>query len=135
MRYLILLFALCSLASAQEVHKFWDRQQKVVFASTLAVRAADLGQTCDHLAQRFTNGAHIYREEWIPSQRCGVVGAFILGGQAAQTAVQYALHRKGHHRLERIVPIVWTAPNVIGIAYSLSRKGPIIGSIVTQPRY
>jgi hypothetical protein len=93
-------------------HPFWDKQNKIAFAVTAGIRTADIAQTCYGLA-------HGARELALPTQSCAGVASFIALGQGEQLFGQWIAHRKGWHRLERIIPYVSAAPNAFGIAYSL----------------
>lgn len=105
---LVTVFLLLASVSAQEApHSFWDRANKVGFTLSFAVRAADAGQTCYHLSHGSIEGS-------APFQSCGGVTAWIMAGQALQMGGQYLLHRTGHHKLERWLPVS-AAANVYAI--------------------
>ena len=104
-------FVLLASVSAQEApHSFWDRANKIGFTVSFAVRAADAGQSCYHLRHGSIEGS-------APFQSCGGVTAWIMAGQALQMGGQYRLHRAGHHKLERWIPVS-AAANVNAIARS-----------------
>jgi hypothetical protein len=94
-------------ASAEELrmpdapsHKFFDRQNKVAFASLAALVAADAVMT-----QRLTNSgvAHEANPLWRPLVRQGWQGEMAASalGYSAALGVAYTLHKTGHHKMER----------------------------------
>jgi len=97
--------------SGADTHAIWDTYGKTGLIVSTAARAADASLTCTALA----SGAH---EDWLPTQSCGGVVGFIAAGEAGQIAATYWLHHTRHHKLERIVPWVFTAVSVAAIAYS-----------------
>ena len=108
---LAMAFVLLPSVSAQEApHSFWDRANKVGFTISFAVRAVDAGQSCYHLRHGSIEGS-------APFQSCGGVTAWIMAGQALQMGGQFLLHRTGHHRLERLPPVV-----VIGNVYAIAKS-------------
>src|SRR2546423_401835 len=80
-------------------HRFWDRQNKISFAVTAAIRSFDIAQTCYGLA-------HGARELTLPTQSCAGVAGFVAAGQGGQLLGQWIAHRHGWHRLERVIPYV-----------------------------
>jgi hypothetical protein len=120
MKYLFLLLFSASLL-AQDLpeapHKFWDSRQKITFALTSGIRAADIAVTCRAISNRGS-------EHWLPVKSCGGVAAWIAAGQFGQVSFQYWLHKTNHHRLERIAPWISVAPNSLGIGWTLTHKDP-----------
>lgn len=92
-------------------HKFYDRPAKLELVAWGIVGGADLGQTCHALA----NG---WQEDWIPTQRCVGLVAVSLGAIAVVELVSWALHRHGHHRLERLPRLAGIGFNAAGLVYS-----------------
>ena len=74
--------------------------------------AFDIAQTCYGL----THGA---RELALPTQNCAGVAGFVAAGQGEQVLAQWIAHRRGWHRLERIIPYISATSNAIAIGYSL----------------
>jgi hypothetical protein len=97
-------------------HHYWDKWNKVEAITMTGTLAFDMAQTCNSLA----HGGH---EMNLPSQKCGVIVGMSIGFDAAAVGLSYALHRLGHHKLERI-PMVYVGwGNLHGIIYSRQHHG------------
>ena len=111
------LMVLPALAKAQEVqpHTFWDKANAIGFAVSGAAKIVDWAQTY----QSLEHGSH---EKWMfTNSRLGLAGIGV-GGQALQTGIAYGLHRREHHKLERVLPYIVSLGNVVGIAYSYRHR-------------
>ena len=97
------------------VERFWDRQQRLTFMATFAIRATDAAITC----RTITGGGS---ERWLPTRSCAATSAWIMGGQATSTLAQWLAWRSGHRKLSRMLGWVTVAPNIAGIAYTLSHQ-------------
>ena len=109
---IIPLLAMCCYAQDAPSH-FWTRQQIVAQSMNAAARAADVAQTCYHLR----NG---WREAWEPSQSCTGVAMWTFSGVPASIGTSYLLHRRGHERMARWTPYLFTAGSVAAIAFTYS---------------
>lgn len=90
--------------------RFWDRPNRIEAVTMFSLAAADMTQTCRFLAR----GEH---ERWL-TQSCGANVAITAGFTAAALLGAYALHRSGHHRLERLPMLYMTATSARGIVMS-----------------
>jgi hypothetical protein len=88
-------------------HKFFDQQQRFALYVHSSMRTLDTIKTCRVLA-------HGGREDWIPSQSCGVITAWQAGSVGLALGAGWLFHRTGHHRLERITPWIATAASAGG---------------------
>ena len=81
-------------------HKFFDRQNKMAFASLATLVAADAVMT-----QRLTNSgvAHEANPLWRPLVRQGWEGEMAASalGYSAALGMAYTFHKTGHHKMER----------------------------------
>ena len=102
------------VVSETDTHALWDAYGKTALFVSTAARAADAALTCRNLA----SGGH---EQWMPTQSCGGVVGLIAVGEAGQIAATAWLHHTQHHKLERIVPWVFTAGSLAAFGYSASR--------------
>lgn len=102
-----------SYAESQR-HKFWDKKNTTAFAITGAIRAVDAAYTCSKMSNPY------FRERWLPVKSCAGVSVWLAGTQATQLGVTYLAHRTGHHKWERWIPYVWTAPSAVGIGYTFT---------------
>lgn len=94
-------------APRSDSHRFLDRTNLLLIAASVGGEAADGYTTqvflkqgsheADALARPFVNHG------WAASIAAGAIV------EAGQLAIMYGLHRKGHHRLERIAPMLVAA--------------------------
>jgi len=92
---------------APGVHRFWDRENDLLFAAVAAGRGLDYASTLN-LRHRGINEAFLTNS--IVDNHPLFVGIEIAA-TAASVGVSYVFHRTGHHRLER-----WTSAIHVGIA-------------------
>jgi len=105
--------------SAAGEHKFWDKENKVLFAASAATSAADFVVTRSILQ----NGGR----EMNPTVR--LFGRSTLGlatNFAGETVgvigVSYFLHRTRHHKLERIFTMVNVGSSAGAVTYDLAQR-------------
>jgi len=92
---------------APGVHRFWDRENDLLFAAVGAGRALDYASTLN-LRHRGINEAFLTNSI---VDNHPLFAAIEIGATAASVGVSYIFHRTGHHRLER-----WTSAIHAGIA-------------------
>jgi hypothetical protein len=86
-------------------HRFFDKQNIVIFSIDAAIMAADFATTRRALE---APGAH----EANPLMKSeGPAIAMKFAGVGAGMGIAYALHKSGHHRAERIVPVILGIPS------------------------
>jgi hypothetical protein len=111
-----------SPVTAKGVHRFWDKENLLLFTGVAAGRALDFTST-QHFRERGL-------DEWLLTN--GIVDNKPLftgieaGGVAASIGVSYLFHRTGHHKLERWVSIVHAGVGGGGAIrnYSLKATAP-----------
>lgn len=92
---------------APGVHRFWDRENDLLFAAVGAGRALDYASTLN-LRRRGIDEAFLTNSI---VDNHPLFAAIEIGATAASVGVSYIFHRTGHHRLER-----WTSAIHAGIA-------------------
>jgi len=107
--------AVGSAKAIRPAHSFYSRPAKIELATWGAVGGFDFAQTCHNIK---TGG----REDWTPTQSCGGLAALSVAAVGAEELIRYALHRHGHHRLERFVLPVAIAGNLAGIVTSKQKR-------------
>ena len=105
-------------SSKVQPHKFWDKENDLLFAGVGAARMMDYAST-----RHFRNQGD---NEWlltnsIVDNRPLFVG-IELAGTAASIGVSYLFHRTGHHSLERWVSIGHIGIGVGGSIHNYSLK-------------
>jgi hypothetical protein len=93
--------------AAAGVHRFWDRENDLLFAAVAAGRGLDYASTIN-LRHRGINEA-LLTNSIVDNHP--LFAAIEIGATAASVGVSYVFHRTGHHRLER-----WTSAIHAGIA-------------------
>ena len=125
MRHFLVALLLCSFPLLAQVelgeflkHKFWDKKNIAIHGANFAMQTADAFST-RHVLDRH-NGRE--RNPWARQfVRHGWAGqaAYSWGLSVGGTVLtSYFLHRSGHHRLERILPMIeigYTAGTVFGM--------------------
>ena len=125
MRQMLVAFLLCSsplLAQFEpgqfQKHKFWDAQNVAIHSVNFAMQTADAFST-RHVLDRH-NG--IERNPWarqFVTHGWGGQAAYSWGLSVGGTILtSYFMHRTGHHRLERVLPMIEigaTAGTVFGM--------------------
>jgi hypothetical protein len=107
------------LPEAPVTHRFWDRENRLFFLAVGALSTADFAVTRDNLA----NGGRELNPLVRPfaGSTAGLAASF-----SAQTAgvigISYMLHRTGHHRLERITPLLNIAGSAVAVGYGLAHR-------------
>jgi hypothetical protein len=91
----------------QTTHRFWDRENDLLFAGVGAGRALDYAST---LNLRHRGIDEIFLTNSIVDNHALFAG-IEAAGTAASIGVSYLFHATGHHRLER-----WTSAIHIGVA-------------------
>jgi hypothetical protein len=86
----------------QPVHRFWDRENDLLFAGVAGARALDYSST---LNLRRRGRQEILLTDWVVDDH-GLFAGIEASGVALSVGVSYIFHRTGHHKLERWVSIV-----------------------------
>jgi hypothetical protein len=89
-------------APAKELsHRFWDRENVLLFAGVAGSRALDYSST---LNMRRRGRQEILLSDWVVDHH-GLFAGIEVSAAALSLGTSYALHRTGHHKLERWVSI------------------------------
>ncbi len=107
--------AFTKLREAPQLHRFLDKENWVLFSSVAGLCAGDFAVTRANL----TNGG----KELNPLTRifagstAGLATNFV-GETVSVVGLSYYFHRTGHHKLERIAPMLNIAASGFAVAYS-----------------
>jgi hypothetical protein len=107
---------------APTAHRFWDRENDLLFAAVGAGRALDYSSTLN-LRRRGVD--EILLTNSIVDNH-PLFGGIEASGTVASIGVSYLFHRTGHHRLERWTSIVHFSAATVGAArnYALKTRHP-----------
>jgi hypothetical protein len=92
-------------APPASTHRFFDKQNVTIFSIDAAIMAADLITTHRALEAPGTREANPLMKTEASSI------ALKFAGVGAGMGIAYMLHMSGHHRAERIVPVLLGAPS------------------------
>jgi hypothetical protein len=107
------------LPEAPSHRRFWDRENTLLFAGTLLTSAGDFVVTRNNLqggGQELNPIARVFS-----GSTAGLVANF-AGETAGVTGLSYFFHKTGHHRLERLAPMVNMAASGYAIGYGLRHR-------------
>jgi hypothetical protein len=107
------------LPEASGHRRFWDRENTLLFAGTVLTSAGDFVVTRQNLqggGQELNPVARIFS-----GSTAGLVANF-AGETAGVTGLSYFFHKTGHHRLERLAPMVNMAASGYAIGYGLRHR-------------
>ena len=105
--------------SATEIHRFWDVENRMLFAGVAAANAADFAVTYTNLQ----NGGRELNPIVRIFGRSAPGLALNFGGQTAGVmGFSYFLHKTGHHRLERIVSVANIGAGLGAVSYGLAHR-------------
>jgi len=104
----------------QTTHRFWDRENDLLFAGVAAGRALDYASTLN-LRRRGINEIFLTNSVVDNHPQFGGIEA---AATAASIGVSYLFHRTGHHQIERWTSIVHFGVAVGGSARNYALKTP-----------
>jgi hypothetical protein len=103
-------------APQPQVHRFWDWQNVALFSGVAAAR------TFDFLSTSKFRDKHL--KEWLLDDKTvdnrPLFATIEVAGTALSIGASYALHRTGHHRLERWVSILHIGIATAGAIWNLT---------------
>jgi hypothetical protein len=104
---------------APEEHKFWDAKNTTLFATVAAFSAADFAVTRDNLSH---GGRELNPLTRPFAGSTAALAANFAGETAGVIGVSYMFHRTGHHKLERLTPIVNFGMSAFAVSYGLAHR-------------
>jgi hypothetical protein len=100
-------------------HRFWDRENSVLFAATAALSAADFVVTRDNLRSGGQEFNPVTRA--MSGSTAGLAANFV-GETAGVVGISYFFHRTGHHRLERAVSMLDVGGSASAVTFGLLHR-------------
>ena len=100
-------------------HKFWDPENRLLFATVAALCAADFAVTRANLQR---GGKELDPVTRVFSGTTTGLAANFAGETAGIVGLSYFFHRTGHHRLERITPLLNISASSFAVLYDLSHR-------------
>lgn len=107
------------LPEAPSQHNFWDGKNLFMFSAVAMLSGSDFAVTRMNLA----NGGRELNPLVRPfTGSTAALAANFAGQTAGVVGVSYLLHKSGHHKLERMVPVANMASSAFAVAYGLSHR-------------
>jgi hypothetical protein len=107
------------LPEAPSQHKFWDRENRVLFAMTAAGSAADFAVTYSNLQN---GGRELNPVTRIFSGSTAGLTANFVGQTGGVIGLSYFFHQTGHHKLERLTPLLNFGASAVAVGYGLAHR-------------
>lgn len=105
--------------TAEVSHKFWDRENTIMFAATAAMSATDFAVTRSNLQRGGQELNPVVR--MFGNSTAGLAVNFV-GETAGVVAVSYFFHKTGHHKLERALSVVNLGASAGAVSYGLTHR-------------
>jgi hypothetical protein len=107
------------LPEAPSHRKFWDRENRALFVTVAALSAADFAVTRANLKN---GGRELNPVTRLFSGSTAGLAFNFAGETAGIIGLSYYFHKAGHHRLERITPLLNIGASSFAVAYDLSHR-------------
>lgn len=104
---------------AQVEHRFWDRENKVLFGAVAGACAADFAVTYNNLQ---SGGRELNPITRVFSGSTAGLAANFAGESAGVIGLSYFFHKSGHHKLERLTPLVNFGASAVAVTYGLTHR-------------
>jgi hypothetical protein len=107
------------LPQAAVEHKFWDKSNTALFATVAGFSAADFTVTRDNLSHGGRELNPLTRP--FSGSTAGLAANF-AGETAGVIGVSYWFHKTGHHKLERLTPLLDFGASAFAVSYGLAHR-------------
>jgi hypothetical protein len=108
-----------TLPEAPSQHRFWDNQNRVLFATVAVLSAADFAVTRANLQN---GGKELNPVTRLFSGSTAGLAVNFAGETAGIIGLSYCFHKTGHHQLERITPMLNIGASSFAVVYDLSHR-------------
>ena len=100
-------------------HRFWDRNNTILFAAVGASAAADFCVTRSNLAH---GGKELNPVTGMFAHSTTGLAFNFAGETASSIGISYLFHKTGHHKLERLTSFVNIGASAGAVGYGLSHR-------------
>lgn len=100
-------------------HRFWDRENSVLFAANAAFSAADFVVTKDNLRE---GGQELNPVTRVFSGSTAGLAVNFAGETAGVVALSYLFHKTGHHKMERAISMLNIGSSAGAVTYDLAHR-------------
>jgi hypothetical protein len=108
-----------ALPEAPSHHKFWDNENRALFATVAALSAAVFAATRANLQN---GGKELNPVTCLFSGSTAGLAVNFVGETAGIIGLSYYFHKTGHHQLERITPMLNIGLSSFAVVYDLSHR-------------
>jgi len=98
-------------------HKFWDRENIVLFSASAALSGADFAITRSNLQN---GGRELNPMVRIFGRSTAGLAANFAGEGIGTVAISYLFHKTGHHRMERMITFLNIGGSAGAVGYGLA---------------
>ena len=100
-------------------HRFWDRENGFLFATSAAFSAADFVITRNNLRN---GGRELNPVTRLFAGSTAGLAVNFAGESVGVVGLSYFLHKTGHHKLERAVSMLNIGSSAAAVTFDLSRR-------------
>jgi hypothetical protein len=100
-------------------HRFWDRQNSVLFATSAAFSTADFFVTRANLQN---GGQELNPVTGMFGRSTPALAVNFIGENVGVIGISYLFHKTGHHRLERAVSMVNIGSSAAAVTFGLTHR-------------
>jgi hypothetical protein len=100
-------------------HRFWDRENSILFATSAAFSAADFVVTRDNL---HSGGQELNPVTRVFSGSTTGLTVNFAGETAGVVGLSYFFHKTGHHKLERVVSMLNIGASGAAVTFDLAHR-------------
>ena len=111
--------ALVTPTRTESQHRFWDRENVVLFSTAAALSAADFAITRANLQ---SGGRELNPIVRVFGRSTAGLAVNFAGETAGVMSISYFFHRTGHHKLERAISLVNIAGSAGAVSYDLANR-------------
>jgi len=100
-------------------HKFWDKQNDLLFITAATLNGADFAVTRANLQ---SGGRELNPIVRVFGRSTPALAVNFAGETAGVVGLSYFFHKTGHHRLERLVSVVNIGSSAGAVSYGLAHR-------------
>jgi len=105
--------------SSESSHKFWNRQNKILFLSAAALNTADFAITRSNLQN---GGRELNPVVRVFGRSTPALALNFAGETAGTVTISYLFHKTGHHKLEHLVSYLNIGSSAGAVTYGLVHR-------------
>jgi len=100
-------------------HKFWDKENKLLFITATALNGADFAVTRSNLQ---SGGTELNPMVRVFGRSTAGLAVNFVGETVGVVGISYFFHKTGHHKLERFVSAVNIGSSAGAVTYGLAHR-------------